>query len=167
MTSVSPADKEGTRVRSRDKLILIGVVVLSLVALSAGIAVAAAGGDSRSPANVSQQPGNDQTSMQNQPAQTEPGDDGAADDGGASDDDGATDDDGSGGQDESDESLTGDAATRASEAALAATGGGTVVAIESEGGGAGYEVEIRKADGSEAEVELDKDFNVFQRAGDD
>ena len=33
-------------------------------------------------------------------------------------------------------------------------------------GDAGYEVEIRKMDGSETEVELDKSLNVVQRADD-
>jgi uncharacterized membrane protein YkoI len=144
------------RVRSRDKLILIVAIVLGLAALSTGIAVAAAGGDATGPAVVSQEPG-DETDGSAEPD----------DDNGAADDDDAADDDGSRGTGESDASLTGDTAAKASDAGLAATGGGTVLAVESDDGSAGYEVEIRKADGSEAEVELDHDFKVVQRAEDD
>lgn len=143
--------------RSRDKLILVVAIVLGLVALSAGIAVAAAGAgdDATNPAVVSEEPGDDESGAAE-----------ARDDTGTGDDNGTGDDE-SGGRDESDASLTGDTAAKASEAALATTGGGTVLAVESDDGDAGYEVEIRKADGSEAEVELDKDFNVVQRSGDD
>ncbi len=141
-------------VRSRDKLVLIVAVVLGLGALSAGIAVAAAGGDATGPTVASQQPADDTN---------ESGE--ANDDSGAADDDEAADE--SGANDESDGSLTGDTAANASAAALAATGGGTVLAVESDDGTEGYEVEIRKTDGSEAEVELDQDFKVVQRAEDD
>ena len=138
----------------------IVAIVLGLIALSAGFAVAAAGagGDGTTPAAVSQEPADDQAGA----AQ-------ATDDDGAGDDDGSGggDDDGSGGGDESDASLTGDTATKAAEAALASTGGGTVLAVETDDGNAGYEVEIRNTDGSEAEVELDKTFKVVQRAEDD
>lgn len=144
--------------RSRDKLILIVAIVLGVVALTAGIAVAAAsaGDDSATTATVSQEPANDQ--------------DGAGqetDDDGSTDDDGAGDDNGSSGSDESDTSLTGETATKAGEAALASTGGGTVLAVETDDDNAGYEVEIRTADGSEAEVELDKDYTVVRREGED
>jgi uncharacterized membrane protein YkoI len=138
-------------VRSRDKLIVTVAIVLGLVALSAGIAVAAgAGGDEGTPTIVSDEPGDDES--------------GAAE---AKDDEGSADDDASGGEDETDASLTGDSVAKASDAALAATAGGTVLAVESDDGNAGYEVEIRKDDGSEAEVELDRDFQVVQRAEDD
>ena len=138
--------------RSRDKLILIVAIVLGVVALTAGIAVAAAsaGDDSPTTAVVSQEPANDQ--------------DGA---GQETDDDGADDGNGSSGSDESDTSLTGETATKAGEAALVSTGGGTVLAVETDDDNAGYEVEIRTADGSEAEVELDKDYNVVRRGGED
>ena len=144
--------------RSRDKLILIIAIVSGVVALTAGIAVAAAsaGDDSPTTAVVSQEPANDQ--------------DGAGqetDDDGSTDGDGAGDDNGSSGSDESDTSLTGETATKAAEAALASTGGGIVLAVETDDDNAGYEVEIRAADGSEAEVELDKGYNVVQRGGED
>ncbi len=64
-------------------------------------------------------------------------------------------------------SLTGSSADKAAEAALATTVAGTVLAVESDDGGAGYEVEIRKSDGSEVEVELDKSFSVTQCPDDD
>jgi F0F1-type ATP synthase membrane subunit c/vacuolar-type H+-ATPase subunit K len=152
MSSVGEAKKEGRHVRSRDKLILIVALVLGLAALSAGIAVGAAGGDSTSPV-VSQEPGDD-TNGTGEDVDGQAGDDGANDDEAEA-------------KDESDESLTGDAAAKASEAALAATGGGTVLGVEPEDEGARYEVEIRQADGTETEVELDQDFNVLRRAEDD
>jgi hypothetical protein len=133
-------------VRSRYKLVVTLAIAFGLVVLSAGVAVGAGvtGGDETT-ALVSEEPkDHDSGSGENQ-----------------------DDDDGSDGKDESDESLTGEAATKASDAALAATGGGTVLAVESDDGNAGYEVEIRKTDGSETEVELDKSFKVVKREVDD
>ena len=125
------------------KLFVLVAIVLGIVALSAGIAVAAGGGGDRTgPAVVSD----------NDPA----GDNKAGE---------AKDDDGDSGED-TDQSLTGASADRAAEAALAAAGGGAVLNVESDDDGAGYEVEIRKADGTEVEVELDKGFNVVQREDD-
>jgi uncharacterized membrane protein YkoI len=76
-----------------------------------------------------------------------------------------------GGEDEdgdSDEALTGAVASRASAAALGATGGGTVLEVERGDDGAAYEVEIRKSDGTVAEVQLDRGFDVTGvAAGDD
>jgi uncharacterized membrane protein YkoI len=76
-----------------------------------------------------------------------------------------------GGEDEngdSDEALTGAVARRASAAALGATGGGTVLEVERGDDGAAYEVEIRKSDGTVAEVQLDRGFDVTGvAAGDD
>lgn len=63
---------------------------------------------------------------------------------------------------DSDESLTGSPARQAADAALRATGGGTVLEVEQgDDPGAAYEVEVRKADSSVAEVLLDGDFNVI------
>ena len=76
-----------------------------------------------------------------------------------------------GGEDEagdSDEALTGVIAERAGAAALDATGGGTVLEVERGDDGAAYEVEIRKSDGSVAEVQLDAGLEVTDvAAGDD
>ena len=49
---------------------------------------------------------------------------------------------------------------RASEAALAETGGGEVVDSEVEGEENGYEVEVNLDDGRQVEVQLDQDFAV-------
>jgi uncharacterized membrane protein YkoI len=57
------------------------------------------------------------------------------------------------------------ARTRASDAALAHVGDGTVVSVEGED--TGYEVEIRLPDGTETDVQLDADFNVTSTETDD
>lgn len=55
--------------------------------------------------------------------------------------------------------LTGDITDKASTAALAKYPGATLVGIQSEPDGT-YEAEVRKADGTQVDVELDKDFKV-------
>lgn len=125
------------------RYLMLVVAVLGLIAFSAGIAVAAGSGGETTPAAVS--------------------DEAPADDNEASE----TEDEGNEGQDEGDASLTGASADKAADAALATTGGGTVLAVESDDGGAGYEVEIRKSDGSEVDVELDESFATTQRSEDD
>lgn len=69
---------------------------------------------------------------------------------------------------DSDKSLTGSPAKKAADAALQATGGGTLLEVEKgDDPGAAYEVEIRKTDGSVAEVMVDDKFSVIdQVAGD-
>ena len=66
-----------------------------------------------------------------------------------------------------DQPLQGDARDRAVAAALASTGGGTVTETETGDDGAAYDVEVRKADGSQVEVQLDADFHVIGSAVDD
>jgi hypothetical protein len=66
-----------------------------------------------------------------------------------------------------DASLTGTALARATEAALAHTGGGTVIESEVGDDGAAYGVEIRLDDGTVVEVGLDAQFNVLGREIDD
>jgi uncharacterized membrane protein YkoI len=68
-----------------------------------------------------------------------------------------------------DEPVTGPAAERAADAALAAAGGGTVREVErQDGDGAGvYEVEVRREDGSEVEIHLDAQFREVGSAVDD
>lgn len=73
---------------------------------------------------------------------------------------------GGGGTDD-DAALTGSALDRATAAALAHTGGGTVTETEVGDDGAAYGVEIRLADGSQVEVNLDEAFNVIGQDGDD
>jgi uncharacterized membrane protein YkoI len=66
-----------------------------------------------------------------------------------------------------DEPLTGDALDRATDAALAHTGGGIVVESEIGDDGAAYEVEVELPDGSVVEVALDAGFEVIDETPDD
>lgn len=65
------------------------------------------------------------------------------------------------------QALTGKDRERAVKAALAHVGGGTVTETETGDGGSAYEVEVRKPDGSQVEVHLDRDFHVAGSASDD
>jgi uncharacterized protein YjdB len=56
--------------------------------------------------------------------------------------------------------ITGDALTKASAAALAFTGGGTVTGTEVGDEESLYEVEVTLADGSQTDVQLDQNFVV-------
>jgi uncharacterized membrane protein YkoI len=66
-----------------------------------------------------------------------------------------------------DEALTGNAYERATAAALDHVGEGTVTETEVGDGGAAYEVEIRLDDGSQVEVQLNRNFEVTGSEGDD
>lgn len=55
--------------------------------------------------------------------------------------------------------LTGDDAAKATAAAQEAVEGGTVLRVETDSDGV-YEAHVRKADGTEVEVKMDKDFTV-------
>ena len=55
--------------------------------------------------------------------------------------------------------LTGDDATKATAAAEAKVPGGTVIRVETDSDGT-YEAHVRKSDGTEVEVKMDKDFKV-------
>ena len=66
-----------------------------------------------------------------------------------------------------DKPLTGSNLERATAAALAHTGGGTVVETEVGDDGAAYGVEVRLADGRVVEVNLDESFDVIGQASDD
>ena len=59
-----------------------------------------------------------------------------------------------------DAAITGDALQRAEEAALAETGGGRVTGTEVEDEESYYEVEVTLEDGSQVDVQLDRDFVV-------
>jgi uncharacterized membrane protein YkoI len=61
---------------------------------------------------------------------------------------------------DADRELAGANRDRAVAAALAATGGGTVLETEVGDDGAAYGVEIRLTDGRQVEVNLDKSFKV-------
>jgi hypothetical protein len=57
--------------------------------------------------------------------------------------------------------LTGDAATKAKAAALAAVPGATVIRVETDSSGAGtYEAHLKKSDGTEVTVLMDSSFTV-------
>jgi hypothetical protein len=66
------------------------------------------------------------------------------------------------GRQRSDETLlTGDAATKVTEAAQAKVPGGTIIRVETDAdGNALYEAHMTKADGTPVTVYVDKDFNV-------
>jgi uncharacterized membrane protein YkoI len=66
-----------------------------------------------------------------------------------------------------DKPITGAALTRATAAALAHTGGGTVTETEIGDDGAAYSVEVRLADGRQVEVNLDERFVVIGQERDD
>jgi len=66
-----------------------------------------------------------------------------------------------------DQPLTGSSLDRATAAALAHTGGGTVTETEVGDDGAAYGVEIRLADGRQVEVNLDENFKVIGQENDD
>jgi hypothetical protein len=56
--------------------------------------------------------------------------------------------------------ITGDALQKASDAALAETGGGKVTGTEVGDEESYYEVEVTRADGSQVDVQLDENFAV-------
>ncbi|MGH8974619.1 MAG: PepSY domain-containing protein [Acidimicrobiia bacterium] len=70
-------------------------------------------------------------------------------------------------QSSDDQELTGSARDQAVDAALKATGGGTVTDTETGDDGAAYGVEVLLSDGREVEVNLDRDFNVIGQEADD
>ena len=56
--------------------------------------------------------------------------------------------------------LTGDAATQAKAAALAAVPGGTIQRVENDAEGAAYEAHMTKSDGTQVTVKMDSSFKV-------
>jgi uncharacterized membrane protein YkoI len=63
--------------------------------------------------------------------------------------------------------ISGSALDRASAAALDHTGGGKVTETETGDEESRYEVEVTRADGSQVDVQLDRDFQVVGSEGDD
>jgi uncharacterized membrane protein YkoI len=63
--------------------------------------------------------------------------------------------------------IRGDALDRASAAALEHTGGGRVTETERGDEESLYEVEVTREDGSQVDVQLDRDFQVVGAEGDD
>ena len=68
---------------------------------------------------------------------------------------------GGGDDDAPDKAITGTALQQASQAALRETGGGRVTETEAGDEEGAYEVEVTKADGSQVDVHLDREFNVI------
>jgi len=73
---------------------------------------------------------------------------------------------GGGDDDATDKAISGQALDRASSAALAETGGGKVTETEVGDEEGAYEVEVTRADGSQVDVHLDKDFKVLSSVAD-
>jgi uncharacterized membrane protein YkoI len=74
---------------------------------------------------------------------------------------------GSGGDDDGSETpITGSDLDKASEAALEETGGGEVTETEVGDEESYYEVEVTLDDGSQVDVQLDRDFNVVGNEAD-
>ena len=71
------------------------------------------------------------------------------------------------GGDDSEPPITGDALARATQAALAQTGGGTVSDTEVGDEDSYYEVEVTLDDGSQVDVQLDDGFQVVGGETDD
>jgi uncharacterized membrane protein YkoI len=71
------------------------------------------------------------------------------------------------GGDDSEQPITGSALDQAKAAALAETGGGTVTETESGDEESFYEVEVTRDDGSQVDVQLDRDFDVVGSETDD
>ena len=74
-------------------------------------------------------------------------------------------DEGSRDDDATEQSITGADLEKASEAALEYTGGGEVTGTEIEDEESYYEVEVTTDDGSQVDVQLDKEFNVVGSEG--
>ncbi len=66
-----------------------------------------------------------------------------------------------------DQPLTGATLQKATAAALAHTGGGTISESEVGDDGAAYDVEVRLANGNTVEVRLDSQYRVIGRGADD
>ena len=64
---------------------------------------------------------------------------------------------------DAEKAVTGDAATKAQEAAVKAAGGGTAGDVTTDFFGRGYEVTVTKADGTKVEYHLDSSFTVMTR----
>jgi uncharacterized membrane protein YkoI len=72
-----------------------------------------------------------------------------------------------GDDDGSEKAISGSALDRASSAALDHTGGGRVTETEVGDEESYYEVEVTRSDGSQVDVQLDRDFQVVGTEGDD
>lgn len=71
-----------------------------------------------------------------------------------------------GDDDGSDQAITGSALDRAKAVALQRIGGGRVSATEIQDEEGYYEIEVRRGDGSQVDVHLDRNFNVLDAESD-
>ena len=74
---------------------------------------------------------------------------------------------GASGGGDSEKPISGGALDKASAAALAHTGGGQVTDTEVGDEESYYEVEVTRADGSQVDVQLDRDFKVLSQSADE
>ncbi len=72
---------------------------------------------------------------------------------------------GSAAHEDAEKPVTGNAATEAEAAAVKAAGGGTATEVTTDFNGNGYEVTVKKSDGSSVEIHLDKAFNLINGPG--
>jgi len=144
-------------VTDKIKKLLVGVVALAALALGgSALAGAAAGGGGKDSATL-------------QPSQAAEAPEGKESENGATDTDNVQEENGKddaseesekGESEGSDKPVTGEAATRAKQAAASETGG-KAGDVERDGEkGAVYEVEVTKANGKQADVRLDGQFKV-------
>jgi hypothetical protein len=114
------------------RLATLGAVVLGVAAGSYGVASAASGSNSTAASTAT-------TTTPTAPTAQQPW----------------------GGQRSEETLLTGDAAAKVRELALAKVSGGTIIRVETDAdGNAAYEAHMVKSDGTPATVYVDKDFNV-------
>lgn len=72
---------------------------------------------------------------------------------------------GSAAHEAAEKAVTGTAATKAQAAAVKSVGSGTAGSVTTDSRGTGYEVTVKKADGSTVEVHLDSSFAVIDHGG--
>ena len=72
---------------------------------------------------------------------------------------------GSASHEDAEKPVTGDAATKAKAAAIKAAGGGTATEVTTDFTNTGYEVTVKKSDGTTVEIHMDKSDNVQQGRG--
>lgn len=72
---------------------------------------------------------------------------------------------GSASHEDAEKPVTGDAAVKARAAAIRAAGGGTATDVTTDFTNSGYEVTVRKSDGSTVEIHMDRSYNVMQDHG--
>lgn len=142
--------------RTSLRKILVGVSALAALALG-GAAISQAG--SSTPPQKSAEPATEQEQGAPENSATDPDN--------VQDESGKDDDSEKGEKEESDKPVSGDAASRAKQAAATETGGTAGDVERDSDKGATYEVEVTKADGKQVDVYLDDQFKVVAVEQDD